>query len=171
MSEFRIRVLTPKDWKTYKSVRLNSLEDSPDSFGSTYEQELLFTDSEWQARLNPKPVGNVALPLIAEVQGKEAGLASGLIWESDPTTAHVYQMWVSPSARGKGIAKCFLSEIKQWAINKECTSIVLAVTTTNDAAVGLYLSFGFKPVGGVEELRVGSELLVQPMVMELRYAA
>ena len=169
MSE--VRVLEPADWAEYKSVRLRSLKDSPDSFGSTYERESLLTESEWQARLGSKSGGNLALPLIAEVEGKEVGLASGLIRGLDPRTAHLYQMWVSPEARGKGVAKRILEEVIRWATDNECTSIVLAVTTTNDVACGLYLSFGFKPVGEPEELRPGSKLLVQPMALELSDAA
>jgi len=35
MSEFEIRELSEKDWLEYKAVRLESLNDSPSSFGST----------------------------------------------------------------------------------------------------------------------------------------
>ncbi|CEP37707.1 MULTISPECIES: GNAT family N-acetyltransferase [Halomonas] len=167
MSDVRIRVLTPQDWQLYKSARLKSLEESPDSFGSTYEQEVTLSDAEWQTRLDLKLRGLEALPLIAELEGQSVGLAWGVIHEPDTKIAQIYQMWVSPTLRGKGIAKALLGEMSTWAINKRCECIKLAVTTSNAAAVGLYTSYGYAPNGPLEPLRVGSELMVQPMVKRL----
>ncbi|QGQ69321.1 GNAT family N-acetyltransferase [Halomonas sp. PA16-9] len=81
--------------------------------------------------------------------------------------AHIYQMWVSPALRGKGVAKSLLYEISTWAVNKGCECIKLAVTTSNEAAVGFYTSSGYLPTGPLEELGVGSALMVQPMVKRL----
>ena len=169
MSEFKIRILTPEDWGLYKTARLKSLRDSPDSFGSTYDQEAALSDSEWQSRLNLKLRALAALPLVAEMDGQAVGLAWGLIHEPDLEIARIYQMWVSPALRGK--AKTLLREIKAWALGKGCDLIALAVTTSNEAAVSLYSSSGFVATGQLEELRAGSALMVQPMVMELHSAA
>lgn len=171
MSKFNVRVLAPKDLEKYKLIRLVSLKESPDSFGSTYEREASFTDFEWLVRLAPSSEGMISLPLVAEMNGKEVGLALGLIRDSDPKVACIYQMWVSPGARGKGIATSFLKRIESWAIEKECTSMALSVTTINRAAVGLYRSYGFNPVGALEELSAGAGLFFQSMVMGLRHAA
>jgi hypothetical protein len=89
MSEFVIRELSIVDWKTYKTVRLNSLKDSPDSFGSTYDREMSFSDADWQSRLVPQPGTNSTIPLVAETGGKPVGLASGVVWDSDTNVAHV----------------------------------------------------------------------------------
>lgn len=167
MSDVKIRVLSPQDWQLYKSVRLTSLEESPDSFGATCEQEVTLSDTEWQTRLDLKLRGLNALPLMAELAGQAVGLAWGVIHQPDSQTAHIYQMWVSPSQRGKGIATSLLSEITAWAFNKSCERIQLVVTTNNDAAVSLYNSSGYLPMGSLEELRSGSALLVQPMVKRL----
>lgn len=167
MSYVKIRVLTPQDWQLYKSVRLTSLEESPDSFGSTYEQEVTLSDTEWQTRLDLKWRGLDALPLIAELESQAVGLAWGVIHEPYSKTAHIYQMWVSPAQRGKSIATSLLSEITAWAFHKGCERIVLAVTTSNEAAVSLYNSSGYLPAGSLEALRSGSVLLVQPMVKRL----
>lgn len=47
----------------------------------------------------------------------------------------------------------------------------LAVTTTNDAAFRLYSAYGFTAVGQQEELRSGSALMVQPMMLNLNPGA
>lgn len=171
MSALTIRVLTPNDWPLYKSVRLSALQDSPDAFGSTYRQEATFSDAEWQARLDLQARALNALPLVAEMDGKAVGLAWGLIHTADVETAHLYQMWTSPALRGKGIARSLLNGIKAWAAGRGCKHLMLAVTTSNEAAVGLYRASGFVPTGQLEELRVGSALTVQPMLMALRNTA
>lgn len=43
----------------------------------------------------------------------------------------------------------------------------LVVTTTNEAAVNLYRSFGFYPSAKLEPLRESSALEIQPMAKEL----
>ncbi|MGP9566179.1 GNAT family N-acetyltransferase [Halomonas sp. AOP5-B2-8] len=167
MDEFEISLLTPEDWVLYKTVRLKSLRDAPNSFGSTYEQEAVLSDAEWQLRLDLQSRALNALPLIVQIGGLPVGLAWGVIHKPDVATAHIYQMWVSPALRGKGIATSLLREIKAWAIGYGCNLLALAVTTGNEGAVSLYKSSGFIATGQLEALRAGSTLCVQPMVMKL----
>ncbi|WP_417788021.1 GNAT family N-acetyltransferase [Stutzerimonas xanthomarina] len=171
MSKFEIKILTPENWELYKLARLNSLRESPDSFGSTHDQEAVLSDSEWQSRLDLKLRDIDALPLVAEMDGQPVGIAWGFIHKPNLQVAHIYQMWISPEFRGKGIAKSLLLKIQAWAIARGCGLMALAVTTSNEAAVNLYRTFGFVAAGPLEELRVDSPLLVQPMVIELNSAA
>lgn len=171
MSDVEIRTLTPDHWHLYKSVRLQALKDSPDSYGSTFEQEAALTDTQWQSRLDLKWRNIDALPLVATKNGEAVGLAWGLVNAHAPSITHVYQMWVSPTARGEGIAKLLLREITSWAVRRRCTHMRLAVTTSNDAAVHLYSAYGFTAVGQREELRTGSALMVQTMMLNLNRSA
>jgi ribosomal protein S18 acetylase RimI-like enzyme len=171
MKKFEIRILMPEDWLAYKSIRLAALIDSPDSFGSTYEREEQFPDAEWQSRLELTEGNENALPLVADYDGNAVGLAWGMVHETGIRVAHVYQMWVAPQAREKGIAKALLEHIIAWAEAGHCDLVVLSVTTINEAAVGLYLAMGFTPSGKVEPLREGSALQSQPMMKDLRDAA
>ncbi|MGE6995244.1 GNAT family N-acetyltransferase [Pseudomonas sp. NPDC047961] len=170
MSEFEIKILTPETWELYKSARLNSLKESLDSFGSIYNQEAVLSDAEWKSRLDLKSRDIDALPLIAELKGQPVGIAWGFIHKPNLQVAHIYQMWVSPELRGKGIAKSLLLEIKSWALGRGCSLMALGVTTSNEAAVNFYKSFGFVAAGQLEELRADSPLLVQPMTIELNSA-
>lgn len=49
--------------------------------------------------------------------------------------------------------------------------MALAVTTSNEAAVSFYRSFGFVAAGQPEDLRVGSALMAQPMICRLKNSA
>jgi len=170
MSEIEIRTLTLGDWATYRSIRLASLADSPDSFGSTYEHEALFPDSEWQSRLDPAERAANAFPLIAKSDGIPVGLSWGVIHEPGVEVAYIYQMWVSPEARGNGIGKLFLDHIAAWAKEKSCDFLALSVAISNDAAIGLYKASGFVLSGQTEALRKSSGLKIRSMVKHLRNA-
>lgn len=148
-------------------MELLSLQDSPDSFGSTYERETEFTSEEWISRLDSNNRAKFALPLVAELNGIAIGLAWGLLHSPSDQAAHVYQMWISPSARGQGIGKLLLNRIIDWAKKSNSKVVSLAVTTTNVAAVNLYRSTGFQSHGELEVLREGSPQSVQPMKLKL----
>ena len=168
ISNLNIRVLSMDDWETYKSLRLSSLEDSPDSFGATLEREASYPDEEWISRLDPSGRAATALPLVAEISDIPCGLAWGIIHDQNSNVAHVYQMWVKPEARNRGVSRKLLETIISWARDSQLTSLALSVTTTNKEAVSLYKSSGFSILGEAEPLRPGSPLWVQPMILEFR---
>lgn len=167
MSSININVLTAADWEIYKSIRLASLKESPDSFGSTYESEVDFSVHEWKSRIAPDKDPHKVLPLIAVYEGLPAGLAFAVIHDSGSGSANIYQMWVTPECRKIGLARALLNRITSWAKNSNLKSLLLYVTTTNTEAVSLYKSYGFLPIGVTEPLRDGSLLEVQPMELKL----
>lgn len=75
MNSFNIRALNKDDWSTYRELRLLSLQDSPDSFGSSYEKDLSFSRNEWVSRLDLDNMVKPALPLVAGLNGVAVGLA------------------------------------------------------------------------------------------------
>ena len=161
-----IRQLTEQDWREYKRLRLASLQDAPDSFGSTFEKEQLFSEATWRARLTPAAV-TAQLPLIAFVDGTAVGLAFGVLHNSSDSCAHVYQMWVANSARGRGIGKLLLQKILDWAAHLNIEEVNLLVTVDNAAAITLYQRLGFQARPALEPLRDGSKIMVQTMFCEI----
>jgi len=167
MTDIEIKVFFERDWETYKFLRLTSLKDSPDSFGSTFEREAEFSEDEWKARINTTEGPIHALPLFVELKGKPVGLVWGLVHTLELNSGHIYQMWVSPDHRGLGIGRALLIRIISWAKELQLSSLLLAVTTSNTAAVTLYESFGFIPSGETESLREDSVLVTQTMILNL----
>lgn len=168
MTKLFIRQLTPKDWNTYQSIRLESLKDSPDSFGSTFEIEAQYSDIEWQDKLDLTKRNILALPLIAELNSKPVGIAWGFIHSNSPTITRVYQMWVSPDYRGQRIGEALLEEIVHWSKTKSISGIELSVTTSNEAAINLYKRLGFSSSGKIVPLRAGSSLTQQFMYLHIK---
>lgn len=155
--------LSPHDWMAYKATRLRSLQEAPDSFGSTYKREAAFTEEQWVARLSPSTNMIASTTLMAVEDNIGVGLISGVISAGVPEQANVYQMWVAPECRGCGVGTSMLDLLVGWAKQHHVQSLMLAVTTSNNEAVSLYASYGFKDTGDAEPLREGSELICKSM--------
>lgn len=97
-------------------------------------------------------------------QYKEIGLAEGVIFNDTPGTVNIFQMWVSPTARRRGVAMALLNQIQRWAKNNACRRLALSVNAKNEAAVRLYKASGFGAEGDLDVLRPGSSIPIQPMV-------
>lgn len=165
-----IRSFASHEWNTYKKLRLGALADSPDAFGGTLDQEKDRSDSEWSNRLASGVASRLDLPLVAEVGREPIGLAWGRIEISSLDVAHLYQMWVAPDHRTMGAGQMLLKAVIAWARATNASYLALVVTCGNGPAMRLYARAGFRPVGEPEPLRLGSELLAQPMRLALRTA-
>lgn len=162
-----VRPLRPHEWPLYRDLRLRSLADAPDAFGSTHVQEAARPDAAWAARLDAARLSGRDLPLVAECSGEAAGLAWVKLDEAEPPCANLYQVWVAPSVRGLGVGTALLEAATQWARDAGAAALRLGVTWDDSAAVRLYRRAGFEPVGPLEPLRDGSALQSQPMRLDL----
>jgi ribosomal protein S18 acetylase RimI-like enzyme len=107
---------------------------------------------------------------VAEVGSQLVGLAWSRIDDSDPRRVHLYQMWVDPGFRGLGTGRKLLAAALSWAHRVGARLMVLSVTCGNSPATRLYVGAGFVAIGHPEPLRPSSNLLVQPMQLDLRAA-
>ena len=133
-----LRAVTPEDWRLWREVRLAALTDAPDAFGSTLSYWSGDGDTElrWRKRLDDVP-----LNLVALVDGVPIGQASGMVGEDG--RAELISMWVSPGARGTGIADALVEAVAEWAEGVGASEIRLSVRRANDRAIRRYLRSGF----------------------------
>jgi ribosomal protein S18 acetylase RimI-like enzyme len=166
-SDVSCRRFEPSEWRLYRDLRLRSLGDSPDAFGSTLAREQGQTDEFWATRLRLGKPDGLDLPLVTEMDGEAAGLAWGRIEVREPEVAHVYQMWVGAEWRGRGAARMLLDEIIRWSRANEARFVRLDVALQNSPAVLLYERSGFEPIGDPHPLRPGSPIDSQEMQLVL----
>lgn len=164
---FIIRTLLPSEWARYRAVRLRSLCESPHAFGSTFEAERERTDDDWKARLSALVSSEEACLLIAEQADETIGLVLAKTEPIDRSAVNVFQMWVAPGSRGRGVGGQLLGAALAWARARRARYVRLAVTCGDTSAARLYARHGFKPVGPVEALRPGCALTCQPMRLVL----
>jgi ribosomal protein S18 acetylase RimI-like enzyme len=160
-----IRTLHPDDWSVYRDLRLRALAEAPYAFCSTYAEESRRTDEAWAARLAAPALGahRQAWPFVAELDGTPVGLS----WvKMEGVTASLYQVWVAPEARGRGIGAALLDAAITWARARRAQALHLGVTAGDGAAARLYRRTGFVDVGAPEP-RPGTALFEQAMVLAL----
>ena len=160
--ETRIVRFEPSDWEVYRNLRLAALRESPEAFGSTLEAEESQPDGHWVSRLSGAHP-EMDFPLAAWIGDEPVGLAWARIEPESEVAGRIYQMWVSPKARGQGVAGALMRALVGWFEAAGVSVVELNVTRGNSPATKLYERYGFQPVGEPEPLRPGSELLVDRM--------
>jgi RimJ/RimL family protein N-acetyltransferase len=140
--QVRIRSLDEPDWQLLRDVRLASLAESPEAFGSTHARELAFPEAEWRSRAG----GNGWF--VASDGDRVQGVAAGYHDESSPPEQrHLVAMWVAPEARGTGVAAELVEAVVQWARDDGASEVTLGVADGNERARALYLNCGFVSTG------------------------
>ena len=155
----RVDRLDENDWAVFREIRLRSLLDSPDAFGSTFGEESSRAERAWRDWAAGRWRGGIAA-VFAGRAGDETpvGTATGAEYEAEPGIGHVYAMWVAPDARGEGVGGALLDAVVVWASARGCDRLVLSVTESNDTARVFYAARGFVDTGERGALRDGSEM-------------
>jgi ribosomal protein S18 acetylase RimI-like enzyme len=142
---YQIRILTPADAAAYQPVRLRSLQEHPEAFGSSYEDEMVRPLEIVAGRLQATADGF----MLGAWQGTALVGIVGLHRQPGIKIRHrggVGGMYVAPEARGLGIGKALLHElIAQAPTLQELEEIILAVTVGNATARAIYRAAGFAP--------------------------
>lgn len=138
LNDLVVRLTVEEDWEILKTVRLESLLDRPDVFLATYDTAEKYSQSQWRDRASHKTQYQYILAIQAT---RAIGIIGGT--QNPALEFNVVTMWVNPEFRGKGIADLLISAIKNLAISKGHSRIVLSVSQNNSRAVSLYSRHGF----------------------------
>jgi ribosomal protein S18 acetylase RimI-like enzyme len=168
---FSICSIRPDEWEKYRAVRLQALQDSPDAFASTHAAEMERPDELWSSRIAAAADSPTDRALFAIKNDEVCGLAWCKVSASEHGFADLFQMWVEPKSRGHGIGAALLREAINFARNTGAGTLRLEVTVAESAAMNLYRSHGFVPVGAEEPLREGLSICKQTMHLHLDGAA
>ena len=159
-----IRPIRPDEWRELRDIRLRALQDAPDAFGATFEEEFADSDEAWQHRSN-RPDG--LMVVAVDERGGFVGMASGGPAWDDMDGAALYGMWVDPAARGQGVGEALIGVIASWAQASGYERLGLGVTIGNDTAVRLYERLGFEDTGLRFPLRDDTSLVVRYLATRL----
>jgi ribosomal protein S18 acetylase RimI-like enzyme/catechol 2,3-dioxygenase-like lactoylglutathione lyase family enzyme len=143
-----IRVLTEDDGAAWWSIRRESLERDPLAFGKALEEHQASTIEAAESRFRDVAEGSFHLGAFEDAT--LIGMAT-FIRETglkERHKGHIYGVYVSPAHRRKGVARALISALLEKAANDPSVEqILLSVATNQNAAVGLYRSFGFQTYG------------------------
>ncbi len=146
-----VRVLGPGDAVAVRDVRLEGLRLSPESFGSSWEEEANRPLTWWQNRL-----AGSARALGAQVDGVLAGILVVSL-NSRVKLAHnaeIGAVYVRPAFRRRGVANLLMQSAMETLTSGEFAGrakyATLNVTAGNDSAQRLYERFRFEVCGQLE---------------------
>lgn len=143
-----IRALTPIDAAAFQALRLRGLQESPEAFASSYEEEVDTPLAEIEKRLQPRT--DAATFGACTGDGTLCALA-GLQRERMAKLAHKANLWgvyVAPEAQGLGVGASLLKHALTYAADVLGTRQVnLGVSARNVAALALYRKLGFVEFG------------------------
>jgi ribosomal protein S18 acetylase RimI-like enzyme len=156
-----IRKLTESDAEALWRLRLHGLETDAVSFAESPEELKRITIEEYASRLRSGGAENF---VVGAFDGGQLLGMTGFYRDALLKRRHIGHIWgvfVSPSARGKGTGRALLGEVLRLAKalpGIRCARLMVAVT--QEAARHLYQEAGFR-VFGIEprSLRIGEEFV------------
>jgi len=137
------------EFNLYKSIRLESLKDSPGAFGSTFESSAARSQQSWVEQADGGSRGSDRAIFFALNDEHVVGLAALYRLDSRKNTAELMQVWVRPEHRRKGVVIALMDFMFEWALKNEISAIVAGIMSDNAGAMRFYQKQGFEPVSGI----------------------
>jgi GNAT superfamily N-acetyltransferase len=137
----RVDHLGAGEGERLRAIRLRSLRDAPDAFGTTFEDAAAWPLESWNRQLEQFAT------FIATAEGSDVGLVRGALHDRFHDAGYVISMWVSPDARRQGVGSALVDAVVHWARTRGLNRLFLDVTEMNTDAISLYARKGFVPNG------------------------
>ncbi|MGE8686359.1 MAG: N-acetyltransferase family protein [Achromobacter sp.] len=143
----QVRRLVPSDAAALRQLRLDALVETPESFGSSYEEEHTLTLEDIRAWIAPADDGAMFGVFHGDTLAGMVGVGRQRKLKMRHK-AHIWSMYVAPAQRGQGLAKLLMhAAIAHAAAMRGIRHVQLSVTSNNTAASALYLGLGFTEYG------------------------
>ncbi|MHB1209540.1 MAG: GNAT family N-acetyltransferase [Acidimicrobiales bacterium] len=154
-----VRHANASDASALRAIRLESLVDTPDAYGSVYADVARLSHARWR---------RMALEsnfYLAERHDHVVGMSSGGYNDAHPGTHWLFAMYVSPGARGSGVAGALVEAVSTWARRDHGDTLFLHVTESVARARAFYEKLGFRYNG--ERISMDRDPTIQLLTMEL----
>ncbi|MGD0121454.1 MAG: GNAT family N-acetyltransferase [Candidatus Limnocylindrales bacterium] len=142
-----IRAVRAGEWRMVRDIRLRSLEDSPDAFGSALTDERSLPDRAWIERTERYARGDDSAAFIAETPAGWIGFVMARIEAEDRTRAGLFGLWVDPAARAAGAGLALTQAVIAWALEQGARTLALSVVASNSTAIRIYRRAGLAETG------------------------
>ena len=137
----KILQLMAMEGERWRVIRLASLKEAPDAFGSTFADASGRQAEGWSNQIVETAI------FVAVIDGMDVGVARGAPNLERQDEAFLISMWVAPEFRGHRVGGALIDAIIAWARAQGYVKLILDVADTNDSAIALYARKGFKPTG------------------------
>jgi len=138
-----IRRIRADEGMRWRDVRLRALRSDPLAFGSTFEWAAARSESDWIASAQGSASSDDRATFFAVDDERIVGLAVANRDEPGADVFGVYQVWVAPEARGRGVGARLLATLEAWVLDRGGAILELLVSDAAPAARRLYERAGF----------------------------
>jgi ribosomal protein S18 acetylase RimI-like enzyme len=137
------RTLLPYESKIYRTIRLESLKEFPESFGARYEEALEIEKFRMENDIENQLLERFVVGAFSD--NELVGICAFV--KEEEHTGHIYQMYIKEDFQGKNIGFGLIQEVVKEANTRfNPITIVLEVTHNNTKAYQLYKKFGFEEI-------------------------
>jgi ribosomal protein S18 acetylase RimI-like enzyme len=143
-AELDIRRVTPADWASLRTLRLEALADTPIGFLETLAEAEREPDEAWQQRVARGAEGGASYQVMAWEGERPVGNCVCFLRDGAAWLAGVY---VTPSHRGDGLLGELAERCAAWGREQGCTVLRLEVHEDNRRAQAAYAKLGFRDTG------------------------
>jgi ribosomal protein S18 acetylase RimI-like enzyme len=112
-------------------------------------------------------VSGIDCALVAQQDGLLVGLLWAKVDAQDAGRVNLFQVWVAPECRGRGVAAALLDEALGWIRERGTRVVHLGVNNANGGALRLYQRAGFRAIGDPYPMREGATHMEQEMRLDL----
>lgn len=147
---YRVRRMAANEWRELRALRLESLQASPEAFGTRLAEAAALPQGDWQEQaMRAAAAPDDALFVAVDGTGAWVGSAAVGPLHEVPDTAHVYGVYVSPAHRGPdGPARALMDTAIAFAReHTDCSRLTLGVHEDNQRARAFYRRLGFTDTG------------------------
>jgi RimJ/RimL family protein N-acetyltransferase len=146
---YSVRRVRPDDWAAFRALRLAALLDSPENFGSTYEDTVALPDAEWQARTlrNATSAESAFYVAVDDASGAFVGMWGVVPHLGRAATMVVVGVFVVAGARGTDVAARLDAACVEFAHTTDAEDLILDVRDGNDRARRFYERQGWVLTG------------------------
>ena len=143
--EYEVRRVRPDEWARLRGIRLTALADAPHAFARTLDEESGYDERFWRERIARS----------AYFLGWDGDCPAGMVggFRTQDGGWHVVSMWVSPPARGTGLAGQLIDAVASHARGDGAPGLILWVADGNDRAHAFYRRMGFYLTGRRQPIR------------------
>ncbi len=165
-----VRRLVPADASALRQLRLDALRETPEAFGSSYEEEHTLTLDDIRAWIAPADDSAMFGVFAQDALAGMVGVARQRKLKTRHK-AHIWSMYVAPGQRGQGLARLLMQAAIGHATGmRGVRQVQLSVTANNDAAFNLYVTLGFEEYGHECEALCVNGVLYDELLMALPLA-
>ena len=114
---------------------------------ATYEKEL-FPYSPWSTAQFKEEFAGIPTTRFMSVaeDGNTIVGYCGVFLPAPGVEADILTVAVLPAYRRQGIAREFMRQIEEWAVERKASAMMLEVELNNDSAIALYQSLGYMKI-------------------------